>query len=182
MTMRCLTLNKRFMTGDLEPYSDEVVPGDLLLGYENSRGDPSLTGRLWDDSTFLVVRKLKQEVGVLRDVLKESKLKPEDLKAKFMGRTGDGQILLEDETIKNRKGNDFNYSKDPEGKACPFQSHIRRANPRRTRDDVRTVPGSCDAACPMAHPSMRTRSPNAACFSWRTTRRSRSSSRSSRRG
>jgi Dyp-type peroxidase family len=128
------------MTGDLEPYSDEVVPGDLLLGYENSSGDPSLTGRLWDDSTFLVVRKLKQEVGVLLDVLKESKLKPEDVKAKFMGRTGDGQILLEDETIKNRKGNDFNYSKDPEGKACPFQSHIRRANPRRTRDDVRTVP------------------------------------------
>ena len=50
------------MTGDLEPYSDEVVPGDLLLGYENSLGDPPLTGRLWDDSTFLVVRKLKQDV------------------------------------------------------------------------------------------------------------------------
>ena len=56
--------------------------------------------------------------------------------------TGDGEILIEfdDKTITDRKGNDFDYSKDPEGKACPFQSHIRRANPRGTRDDIRTVP------------------------------------------
>jgi Dyp-type peroxidase family len=118
-------------------YSDEVVPGDLLLGYENSLRDPPLTGRLWDDSTFLVVRKLKQDVMALDAVLKGG---GDGTKAKFMGRTVDGEILIEDKTITDRKGNDFNYSKDLEGKACPFQSHIRRANPRSSRDDIRTVP------------------------------------------
>ncbi|ANW00451.1 Dyp-type peroxidase [Bradyrhizobium icense] len=134
------------MTGDVgykniprdRPTRDKVVTGDLLLGYENSFGDPPLTGKLWDDSTFLVVRKLEQDVDALHTVLKESG-DVEGTKAKFMGRTGDGEVLIEDETI-NRRGNDFDYSKDAEGKACPFQSHIRRANPRGTRDDIRTVP------------------------------------------
>jgi Dyp-type peroxidase family len=120
-------------------YSDEVLPGDLLLGYENSLRDPPLTGRLWDDSTFLVVRKLKQDVKALAAVLEKSE-DAKCTKAKFMGRTSDGEILIEDNTVKDRKGNDFNYSKDPEGKACPYQSHMRRANPRSTRDDLRTVP------------------------------------------
>ncbi|MCA6118796.1 Dyp-type peroxidase [Bradyrhizobium sp. WSM 1738] len=118
-------------------YSDEAVPGDLLLGYRNSLGDPPLNGELWDDSTFLVVRKLKQEVGVLRDVLKKSELKPEDAIAKFMGRGVDGKALIQGEV----EGNDFSYASDPNGKACPFQAHIRRANPRDLRDDdKRSVP------------------------------------------
>jgi Dyp-type peroxidase family len=120
-------------------YSDEIVPGDLLLGYENSFGDPPLTGMLWDDSTFMVVRKLKQDVAALNAVLSEGE-EAERRKAKFMGRAADGEILIADKTITDRKGNDFDYSKDPEGKACPFQSHIRRANPRSTRDDLFSVP------------------------------------------
>ncbi|MEH2623784.1 Dyp-type peroxidase family [Bradyrhizobium sp. AZCC 1719] len=117
-------------------YSDEVVLGDLLLGYENSHGDPPLTGRLWDDSTFLVVRKLKQDVKALNAVLAESG-DVKDTKTKFMGRTGDGEVSIGDKMI---TGNDFDYLKDAEGKGCPFQAHIRRANPRGTRDDIRTVP------------------------------------------
>jgi Dyp-type peroxidase family len=120
-------------------YSDEVLPGDLLLGYENSHGDPPLTGKLWDDSTFLVLRKLDQNLRALKTALQGS----EDagrIMAKFMGRTGDGEILIEDNTIPDRKGNDFDYSKDPVGAACPFQSHIRRANPRSTRDNMRAGP------------------------------------------
>jgi Dyp-type peroxidase family len=120
-------------------YSDEIVPGDLLLGYENSFGDPPLTGMLWDESTFMVVRKLKQDVAALNAVLSEGE-EAERRKAKFMGRSADGEILIADKTITDRKGNDFDYSKDPEGKACPFQSHIRRANPRSTRDDLFSVP------------------------------------------
>jgi Dyp-type peroxidase family len=124
-------------------YSDEIVPGDLLLGYGNSLSDPPLTGKLWDDSTFLVVRKLKQDVKALNAVLEQNK-DPKGTKAKFMGRTSDGEILIDDRTITDRKGNDFNYSTDPDGMACPFQSHMRRANPRipaeQPRDDIRTVP------------------------------------------
>jgi Dyp-type peroxidase family len=124
-------------------YSDEIVPGDLLLGYGNSLGDRPLTGKLWDDSTFLVVRKLKQDVKALNAVLDQNK-NPKDTKAKFMGRKSDGEILIDDKTITDRKGNDFDYSTDPDGMACPFQSHMRRANPRirfnEPRDDIRTVP------------------------------------------
>ena len=123
--------------GDRPP-RDKVVTGDLLLGYKNSFGDPPLTGKLWDDSTFLVIRKLEQHVDALDAVLKESG-DEEGTKAKFMGRKGDGEFLTEDETI-NTKGNDFDYSKDLMGKVCPLQSHIRRANPRSTRDDIHTVP------------------------------------------
>jgi Dyp-type peroxidase family len=127
------------LTGHPVPYSDKVQPGDLLLGYENSLRDPPLTGKLWDDSTFMVVRKLKQDVEALNAVLNKSG-DAEVAKTKFMGRTGAGEVLIDGKTI---TGNDFDYSNDPDGKACPFQSHIRRANPRirnDIRDDIRTVP------------------------------------------
>lgn len=120
-------------------YSDTVAPGDLLLGYQNSLGDPALAGRLWDDSTFLVVRKLKQNVDVLQDVLNGSG-SADDTKSKFMGRTGDGAILLD--SVKNKNGNNFDYESDPNGDVCPFQSHVRRANPRTRadRNDLHTIP------------------------------------------
>jgi len=117
-------------------HSDKVQPGDLLLGYENSLCDPPLTGRLWNESTFMVMRKLKQDVEALEAVLAEDGDKG-GTKAKLMGRTGDGEVMIGGKTI---TGNDFDYSADPHGMACPFQSHIRRANPRRTRDDIGTVP------------------------------------------
>lgn len=126
-------------SGQGQIYSDKVAPGDLLLGYRNSLGDPALAGRLWDDSTFLVVRKLKQDVDALNEVLGGDG-KAEDTKAKFMGRTSSGETVLG--TVENRKGNDFDYSTDPAGDVCPFQSHVRRANPRTRgdRNDIHTVP------------------------------------------
>jgi Dyp-type peroxidase family len=121
-------------------HSDEVAAGDLLLGHENSLGDPALTGKLWDDSTFLVVRKLQQDVGALNAVLEASGHDPKQVKERLVGRSVDGEILLADPTVKDRNGNDFDYATDPAGKECPFQSHIRRVNPRGTRADVLTVP------------------------------------------
>lgn len=115
-------------------YSDNVAPGDLLLGYDNSLGDRSSNGRLWDDSTFLVIRKLRQDVGAFNKVLQHDAVPPDDAKAQLMGRKVDGS--LPDGTT----GNDFNHDADLEGARCPLQSHIRRVNPRTTRDDMRTVP------------------------------------------
>jgi hypothetical protein len=81
----------------------------------------------------MVMRKLKQDVGALNAMFNGSG----NIKAKLMGRTVDGEVLIDGKTI---RGNDFDYSKDPDGKACPFQSHVRRANPRRLRDDIGTLP------------------------------------------
>jgi len=116
-----------------EPYSDKVMPGDLFLGYENSLHDKPMTGRLWDDSTFLVIRKLRQDVGAL-----EAAVQGPDAnlaKAKMMGRWPNGNNL-----INNVRGNAFDFSGDPDGAKCPFQSHVRRANPRGTRPDMKSVP------------------------------------------
>ena len=112
-----------------------VVLGDLLLGYENSLSDPPLKGRLWDDSTFLVIRKLKQDVEALNAVLGQSTLKADDVKARLMGRDVDGKAL-----IKPFTGNDFNYDGDPDGVDCPLHSHVRRANPRSVRPDLIATP------------------------------------------
>ncbi len=112
-----------------------VVLGDLLLGYENSLGDPPLKGRLWDDSTFLVIRKLKQDVEALDKVLKQSSLGAAGAKARLMGRDVDGNAL-----IQSSSGNDFNYDGDPDGVDCPLHSHVRRANPRSVRPDLIATP------------------------------------------
>jgi Dyp-type peroxidase family len=111
---------------------DAVAPGDLLLGYRNSLGDPpSLRGRLWDDSTFLVVRKLRQHLDAWHEVLLQAGRDADEVKSKMMGRRPDGRNLIDDST-----GNDFDFRGDPEGRACPFQSHVRRANPRTPRDEL----------------------------------------------
>ncbi len=115
---------------------DRFKVGDLFLGHENSVGDEPVTGRLWDDSTFLVVRKLRQDVAALDDAVAGLGSEAAKLaKAKMMGRRLDGENLVD-----GRAGNDFDFSQDPDGGKCPLQSHIRRANPRALRDDLATVP------------------------------------------
>ena len=116
-------------------HSDTVPLGDLLLGYQNSRRDPPLTGRLWDDSTFLVVRKLRQEVEALEGL---EQVCP-GVKSRMMGRTEEGEGLVKGPygTVQVA-GNDFNYDNDPAGDACPLQSHVRRANPRTQPIDGRS--------------------------------------------
>ena len=109
-------------------FSDRVELGDLLLGYENSLCDRPRTGRLWDDSTFLVVRKLRQDVQGLKDLEAQFPMPTGLLKSRLMGRTVDGENLVD-----NTTGNDFNYDDDREGEQCPIQSHVRRANPRTPR-------------------------------------------------
>ena len=119
-------------------YSDKVMLGDLLLGYENSLGDKPLRGRLWLDSTFLVVRKLRQDVEAFNAVLPADEQQAKVWKAKLMGRGVDGENLIDP-----KRGNHFDYKEDPQGALCPLQSHARRANPRTPRDsrsDMRTVP------------------------------------------
>ena len=117
-------------------YPEHVEAGDLLLGHVNSLDDLPLTGRLWNDSTFLVIRKLKQNVEALDDAIKGSGLDANLVKAKLMGRSVSGFSLANDSL-----GNQFNYAGDPDGAKCPLQSHVRRANPRAVREgDQRTVP------------------------------------------
>ncbi|HTW22520.1 MAG TPA: hypothetical protein VMD78_02910 [Candidatus Baltobacteraceae bacterium] len=122
----------------------KLATGELLLGYADEAGElppAPVPHLLANNGTFMVYRKLHQNVATFRAYIKErAKLYPggeKMLKAKFVGRFPDGTPLelspdREDPAIvKDKSRNvDFTYGADPDGVRCPFSAHIRRANPR----------------------------------------------------
>lgn len=113
-------------------WRDDVNLGEVFLGYHNDRGDdPGVADDLLDNGSFLVVRKLRQHVDALDAMLERqaqaSGLPAGELKDKMMGRRTTGEPLV---AVRGRGSNDFNYDADARGAQCPFQSHVRRTNPR----------------------------------------------------
>jgi deferrochelatase/peroxidase EfeB len=141
---------------------DDVPLGEILCGYGNDRGDyatdgnqdmlrtsknPSLDAKAEDrkeatriqrNGSYLVIRKLRQDVSAYRDFLEQADQKlhmipaaenrKEALAARIIGRYPDGRSLIDPTAA---EPNDFDYSGDAEGAKCPFASHIRRTNPRK---------------------------------------------------
>lgn len=123
---------------------EALATGEFLLGYADEAGElpvapiPHLLGR---NGTFMVYRKLHQNVATFRNYLDEKgKLYgggKEKLAAKFVGRWRDGTPieLSPDEpnpsivADKNRNTN-FTYGGDPAGGRCPIGAHLRRVHPR----------------------------------------------------
>jgi Dyp-type peroxidase family len=112
---------------------DRVALGELVLGHENDRGElyPQGDPALFANGSFMVLRKLEQDVLALKrfasDNAQHFSGKEEELYARLMGRRPSGSTLI------GRAGphtNAFSYENDPQGKSCPFASHVRRANPR----------------------------------------------------
>ena len=116
-------------------HSDLVTAGELLLGHANERGDPPnpTIDPLLLDGSFLVVRKLRQRVDHLDSaLLKIAPAQREELLAKMMGRQRSGAPLAPLPPAATGP-NDFNYDTPAASDACPYHSHIRRANPRDGR-------------------------------------------------
>ncbi len=112
-----------------EPERDRVSLGELLLGYADDHGDrEEVPLGVLDNGSFLVIRKLRQDVSAFRTFLKGKKVSESVLAAKMMGRDFDGHPTVDPE--RPATDNDFDYERDPEGAGCPFHAHIRRANPR----------------------------------------------------
>ena len=121
-----------------------LATGELLLGYADEAGElpaAPVPHLLASNGTFMVYRKLHQNVATFRRYLQEkARLYPggaEKLAAKFVGRWRDGTpvelspdrpdpAIVQD---KNRNV-DFAFGKDLEGTRCPIGAHVRRANPR----------------------------------------------------
>lgn len=138
-------------------WSDRVAPGELLLGHPNDRGDarvPSTPDALLDNGSFLVVRKLAQHVERLDTLLRDQALVLQSrhgasapdaatLRTLLMGRQPDGTPLAAPQPAAGR-GNDFDYQvPGVQGRSeqlCPFQSHVRRANPRDTVHVAAPIP------------------------------------------
>lgn len=142
-------------------WSDTVPPGELLLGHPNGRGDtrvPSAPDELLDNGSFLVIRKLAQQVErldrliaaqcqALQAVHGADAPDAATLRALMMGRRQDGTPLAIP-PAPGQHPNDFDYREPgagagapaPTEKRCPFQSHVRRANPRDVTDPLNPMP------------------------------------------
>jgi Dyp-type peroxidase family len=121
-----------------------LATGELLLGHPDEAGElpvAPVPHLLATNGTFMVYRKLHQNVATFRRYLKENgKLYAggeEKLAAKFVGRWRDGTPLelspdRPDAVIVNDPNRNvaFAYGKDLAGTRCPIGAHIRRANPR----------------------------------------------------
>jgi Dyp-type peroxidase family len=127
-----------------------LQPGEFLLGHPDEAGDVADEPRpaaLARNGSYLVYRKLEQDVAGFRSFARAAMPdRPGYVAAKLVGRWPSGAPLaLHPESDPRDRGvpvdpadqNAFGYSSDPDGRACPIGSHIRRANPR---DDDRFGP------------------------------------------
>src|SRR5690606_22225653 len=92
---------------------------------------PAAYQRLTRNGSFLVYRKLEQDVVGFRRLLKQG---PADLGAKLVGRHHDGRPLTP--AGGRCLDNEFDFTDDPQGDTCPFASHMRRVNPRLSVSEV----------------------------------------------
>jgi Dyp-type peroxidase family len=123
-----------------------IKPGEFILGYPDEQGSttpappPDAFGV---NGSFLVYRKLHQDVATFRNQLREAAAHfpggEEMLAAKIVGRWRDGTPLDRSGTAPDlavvadpARNNAFDYGADPEGLRCPIGSHVRRMNPRRS--------------------------------------------------
>ncbi len=126
------------------PHEAPLRAGEFLLGHVDETGDvapvpqPDALGR---NGTYIVFRKLHQNVAAFRRYLRDHAASPDEqelLAAKFVGRWRSGAPLVlapehDDPELgaDPARNNAFQYRADDEaGLRCPIGSHIRRVNPR----------------------------------------------------
>ena len=133
--------------GDGQPNGDgtwrDMAVGEFLLGHQDEDGTlPDAPQAPFErNGTFMVYRKLQQDVAAFRAFLETEGAKypggPDMLGAKIVGRWPDGTPLSlapdgpdPEIAADPARINDFAYADDAEGLRCPIGAHIRRANPR----------------------------------------------------
>jgi Dyp-type peroxidase family len=122
-----------------------IALGEFILGHRDEGGlaAPAPEGPLGRDSTFMVVRKLEQDVARFRAYTAEqARIHDRDpawIAAKMVGRWQNGSSLVDypdgpgpdaSDPEARERINRFKYGDDPHGHACPLGAHVRRAQPR----------------------------------------------------
>ena len=121
-----------------------LATGELLLGYADEAGELPIAPvphLLAANGTFMVYRKLHQNLATFRDYLEKQAAiyagGREKLAAKFIGRWRDGTPVElspdhPDSSIAQdpSRSTNFTYAKDAGGTRCPMGAHIRRVHPR----------------------------------------------------
>jgi deferrochelatase/peroxidase EfeB len=117
-------------------------PAGLLPAWPNPYQAPGSLRDLGRNGTYLVYRKLAQDVaGFWQFVTREAHRLTEagypetavTLASKMVGRWPDGTPLAAADGARHGEAVDqdaFSYRNDPDGLACPWGAHIRRTNPR----------------------------------------------------
>lgn len=121
----------------------DLALGEFILGHTDEGGlmAPAPAGPLGEEATFMVVRKLEQDVAGFRAYVREQARRfdrsEEWIGAKMVGRWPNGSPLARypdapgPPASDNRETiNRFRYGQDPHGLACPIGAHVRRSNPR----------------------------------------------------
>lgn len=149
---------RRDPSGDKLSYENLVMLGEFVLGYPNEYGKyttrplvadseanlpaaedaPNLKD-LGRNGTYLVIRQIEQDVrGFWRYLDQQSASNAQQLAESIVGRKMSGDSLLPPAPYAingvdpDDQHNRFTFGSDPDGIACPFGAHIRRANPRNT--------------------------------------------------
>jgi Dyp-type peroxidase family len=116
--------------------------GEFVLGNRDEGGQlpPAPLGPLGDEATFMVVRKLAQDVAAFRRYTQTTAAQlgrdPAWLGAKMIGRWQNGSSLARHPdapgppAAEDPNASRFRYGEDPGGHACPLGAHVRRAYPR----------------------------------------------------
>jgi Dyp-type peroxidase family len=125
-----------------------LATGELLLGYADEAGElpvAPVPHVLASNGTFMVYRKLHQNVGTFREFLNQWAKRygagdsdaRERLAAKFIGRWRDGTPIElspdhpDPAIVKDPERNvNFMFGNDVSGTRCPVGAHVRRTNPR----------------------------------------------------
>jgi Dyp-type peroxidase family len=139
-----------------------LAPGEFVLGYpdedtlvDSQKRLPSAPADpLGRSGTYVVYRKLRQDVALFRRVLRDAASRftsgnEEMLAAKIVGRWRNGTPLVTSPDRADPRfsasapgSNSFRYlDVDVDGRRCPLGAHIRRSNPR----DALGWPGLDDA-------------------------------------
>jgi len=126
--------------GDRFARWDSRAPLNLVLQRDPNGLSPDSHG------SYLVVRKLEQNVRAfnadVRMLAQRDAISPERAGAQLVGRFQDGTPVSEADEPRGMACNDFDFAADLDGRRCPFQSHVRKTNPRG--DSVRETSVSAD--------------------------------------
>lgn len=124
-------------------YRNRIALGEFLLGHSNEYGfvtDYPQADGVGYNGSYLVYRQLVQDVtGFWRwAAAAVGEGSAVALAEQMVGRGIDGDPLpgLPHGAVEGESDtrNDFTYAADPDGRACPIGSHVRRANPRSSDD------------------------------------------------
>lgn len=112
-----------------------VATGEFVTGYPNQSGTimpVPVSDAFGKNGSYSAFRILEQDAPAFFAYIdaqaSQLGIDPEVIHANFCGRMTDGTPLA------GTTGglNDFDYSDDPGGKKCPYDSHIRRSHPRNS--------------------------------------------------